>query len=136
MMILTEQMSLKEGTVKESKSPSRFVSIRVDEDLKANLEQIAFDSDRSITQLCKYAFSAFVLSGISVDDIVDDRDDSKLTQIIGIRLSSELVDEFTETTEDSSLSTTLRSILIWWIASADFASLGRPAGQETGGGNA
>lgn len=115
---------------------TRLVSFRVDKDLKSTLETIALDSDRSLTQLCRYALSAFLLSDVSVADldIVDGReDDTKLTELIGVRLSVELLDEISATAGDISTSGLVRGIVSWWVQHADRKDLGTPVAPRKAG---
>lgn len=109
---------------------TRLVSIRVDFELKNKLETAAAESDRSVTQLCRYALGEFLLSGVVLSALPKLlNEDSGLTELIGVRLSEDLLSELENLSEDKNFSTSaaLRQILQWWFASADLSILGRPA---------
>lgn len=107
---------------------TRLVSFRVDKELKARLEQIAVDSDRSITQLCRYALSSFLLSGAAISDMdLADKDDvSPLSELIGIRLSVDLLQDVSASVPDVPVSVLVRGIIAWWVDNANLADLGKP----------
>jgi hypothetical protein len=109
--------------VNEDKPTTRLVSIRVEEDMKSRLEEIALNSDRSITQLCRYAVSSYLLS--SSPDLGESvgSDDPRLSEVIGIRLPVDVITELRTIGEDTSLSTLLRSILHRWLETAHFSQL-------------
>lgn len=109
------------------KPTTRLVSIRVDEETKTRLEEIALHSDRSITQLCRYAISSYILTSAPILGDATNADDPRLTEVIGIRLPIDVIDELPHDTTEGSLSTLLRSILSWWLNNADFDQLGGPS---------
>lgn len=108
---------------------TRLVSFRVDKDLKSRIEHIAVESDRSITQLCRYALSSFLLSGSAITDIelTDKGDSSSLSELIGVRLSNDLLQDVSTSSPNVPVSSLVRGILAWWVDNANLAELGKPA---------
>lgn len=107
---------------------TRLVSFRVDKDLKSRIEHIAVESDRSITQLCRYALSSFLLSGSAISDIeiAEKNDVSSLSELIGVRLSNELLKDVSSSSPNIPVSSLVRGILTWWVDNANLAELGKP----------
>lgn len=120
----------------DDKPSTRLVSIRVEEEIKSKLENIASNSDRSITQLCRYALASYTASGSPQLEEPSNADDTRLTEVIGIRLPLDVIEELPQFGTDTSLSMTLRSVLGWWLNNADFTQLGGPSTSWTGAQNA
>lgn len=116
-----------------SQRTSRAVTVRLDPVIRVRLEELATASDRSLSQLIRYALAYFFATpGLLIEaDLADTSGPGHHTTL---RLPDQLWSSVEAAAEAAAVSTSdvIRSALRSWLASGEHETLGFPAGSATG----
>lgn len=111
---------------------SRLMTVRLDSVTRDRLDEVALHSDRSLAQLVRYALVAYFELSPTPVLVRDDADDAVMPRHMAVRIPDALAEQVDgrATVGAVSASEVIRCAIGVWLATADRAVLGSPAGSE------
>lgn len=113
---------------------SKLLSVRLGADDRNILDELADASDRTRTQLVRYALTAYLdatTTGTATGTATEPPTEPETTRHTALRLPADLADRVAAVAEARNWtpSEILRAAVTWWIAAGNVAALGAPQGS-------